>query len=79
MKNLKYSRPNTVSPIVYFFLLTTVVILGLGFGFALLCLLAWITCAVASGFGYVLPFWPVVGAWFLLGAIGRTLFGRKDN
>lgn len=57
-----------------FTLFTVLVLLGLAFGFW--CFVGWVACLVAAGFGLTLPYWPVVGAGWLLSVVLHSLGGR---
>lgn len=52
-----------------------IAIIGLSFGIT--CLVALLIQCVASGFGYSLPYWPIVGLLYVLHIIGGLVFGKK--
>lgn len=45
----------------------------------LLAFVPWLTVLVLGGFGVEAPFWPTVGAWFLLGVAGNLFRSAREK
>lgn len=57
--------------LVYIVIFLVIVGFVVAMGFGMACFIGFIVTLVASGFGYTLPYWPTVGAVFLI----QLLFG----
>lgn len=67
------------SPLGKFLIVSLIVVLVASIALCGSMFMGWLVGLVAKGFGHPLPYWPTVGAWFIVATLFQLAKSSKES